>query len=78
MAMSAPIVPAPITCTRKGATPSLGACAFIASINRKTRRRFFEVSDSSSGANAFVSARFNRAIEPPFCSKCSINAKGAG
>ena len=58
-AMSAPIVPAPITCTRSGfQCMFLGACAFIISDRRNTRRRFFEVSLSISGAKARVSATF--------------------
>ena len=78
-AMSAPITPAPITCTRSGlkARP-LGACAFIISESLNTRRRFFEVSPTISGAKARVSASFMPSRLPACVSNRSIRRKGAG
>ena len=52
-AISAPIVPAPMTCTRSGfQSIPFGACAFSASERKKTRRRLREVSDTINGAKA--------------------------
>ena len=78
-AMSAPITPAPITCTRSGlkARP-LGVCAFIISDSLNTRRRFFEVSPTMRGANARVSATFMPSRLPAWVSNRSISRNGEG
>ncbi len=78
-AMSAPITPAPITCTRRGLKGrSLGACAFIISESLKTRRRLREVSLTISGAKARVSAAFMPSRLPACVSNRSISRNGAG
>ena len=78
-AMSAPITPAPITCTRSGLKASpLGACAFIISDSLNTRRRFLEVSPTMRGANARVSARFMPSRLPACVSNRSISRNGEG
>ena len=78
-AMSAPITPAPITCTRSGLKASVfGACAFIISESLNTRRRLLEVSPTISGAKARVSATFMPSRLPACVSNRSIRRKGAG
>ncbi len=64
--MSAPMVPAPITCTRLGRQPNfLGAWPLSSSDSQNTRRRFFDCSDTISGAKARVSAAFIASSLPP-------------
>ena len=64
--MSAPMVPAPITCTRCGFQLNfLGAWPFRSSDSQNTRRRLVDCSDTMSGANARVSAAFSASSLPP-------------
>ena len=78
-AMSAPMTPAPITCTRSGLKSRFfGACAFSISDSLNTRRRLRDVSPTISGAKARVSATFMPSRLPACVSNRSMRRKGAG
>ena len=78
-AMSAPMTPAPITCTRSGLKSRFfGACAFSISDSLNTRRRLRDVSPTISGAKARVSATFMPSRLPACVSNRSISRNGAG
>ena len=81
-AMSPPMVPAPITCTRRGLKPLVlpffGASSFNISDSMNTRRRLREVSLAISGAKISVSAVRMRFGSSPYCSNRSMRRYGAG